>query len=243
MLDVAEMKPEQARTHLGKFLFTGDDAFRQTRLLSGGEKNKLVLAQLTYLKPNLMVLDEPTNHLDLDSRQALGEMLLQYEGTLLLVSHDRYLLNQSTTHTLEIADGRATLFDGPYDKFRAWKEKAPAKSSQPTLPRAAVPTDESEAAITDLLVQRPDPAIPAPAGLNAHQLSKERQRARGMVSAAERRVESLEFRLKAIETSLSSPTASDNVVALSQEHGGVQGALTAAIAEWERAAEYVDTLG
>ena len=66
MLDVADMKPEEARTHLGKFLFTGDDVFRQVRLLSGGEKNKLVLAQLTYLRPNLLILDEPTNHLDLD---------------------------------------------------------------------------------------------------------------------------------------------------------------------------------
>ena len=56
-------------------------------LLSGGEKNKLVLAQLTYLRPNLLILDEPTNHLDLDSRQALGEMLVHYEGTLLLISH------------------------------------------------------------------------------------------------------------------------------------------------------------
>jgi ATP-binding cassette, subfamily F, member 3 len=242
MLDVAEMKPEQARTHLGKFLFTGDDAFRETRLLSGGEKNKLVLAQLTYLRPNLLILDEPTNHLDLDSRQALGEMLKEYEGTLLLVSHDRYLLNQVTTHTLEIADGRATLFDGPYDKFRAWKQKQPARAAAENTIR---PTSAGSggSAVEALLAERPGATVAIPSGMNFHQMSKERQRARGLVSASERKVEMLEARLKAIESTLSSPSASDNVVALSQEHGGVQSALSEAIADWERASAYAEALG
>ena len=242
MMDVAEMKPEQARTHLGKFLFTGDDAFRQTRLLSGGEKNKLVLAQLTYLRPNLLVLDEPTNHLDLDSRQALGEMLREYEGTLLLVSHDRYLLNQVTTHTLEIAGGRATLFDGNYEKFRAWREKAPTKLPPPLPARGDTSTEESGSALHMLLQERPKPPVPVLVGLNFHQMSKERQRARNSVVAAEHRVESLESRLSAIEMSLSAPGASDNVVALSQEHGGVQAALAEAIADWERASAYVESI-
>ena len=243
MLDVAEMKPEQARTHLGKFLFTGDDAFRETRLLSGGEKNKLVLAQLTYLRPNLLILDEPTNHLDLDSRQALGEMLREYTGTLLLVSHDRYLLNQVTTHTLEISGGHATLFDGPYDKFRAWKEKNPGKFPAGNGTRAAGNGSRSNPELEALLSQHPETPSAVTSGLNFHQLSKERQRARNLVTAAERKVESLEARLRAIEQSLSSPSPTDNIVALSQEHGGVQSALTEAIADWERAAAYVDTLG
>lgn len=237
MLDVADMKPEDARTHLGRFLFTGDDVFRQTKLLSGGEKNKLVLAQLTYLKPNLLVLDEPTNHLDIDSRQALGDMLIGYEGTLLLVSHDRYLLNQVSTHILEIADGRATLFEGSYDKFRAWKDKQPSSGGE----RGASPQKAaaSNPVLEALLSERPAaPTIPA--GLNAHQLSKERQRARTAVAAAEKKVETLEARLASIERSLSSPSASDNVLALSQEHGGVQNALAEAITEWERAAAYLE---
>jgi ATP-binding cassette subfamily F protein 3 len=240
MMDVAEMTPEQARTHLGKFLFTGDDAFRETRLLSGGEKNKLVLAQLTYLKPNLLILDEPTNHLDLDSRQALGEMLIGYEGTLLLISHDRYLLNQVSTHTLEIAGGRATLFEGAYDKFRLWREKNPPK------PEAFNNTERNgghsgNPALDSLLAQRPEPP-PAVAGLNAHQMSKERQRARNQVTIAENKVASLESRLQAIETALSSPSPSDNIVALSQEHGGIQSALSEAIEVWERDAAYADSL-
>jgi len=241
MMDVAEMTPEQARTHLGKFLFTGDDAFRQTRLLSGGEKNKLVLAQLTYLKPNLLILDEPTNHLDLDSRQALGEMLIGYEGTLLLISHDRYLLNQVATHTLEISGGRATLFEGPYDKFKAWREKNPPKpQSLNHIERNGDPAGNP--VLQSLLAQRPEPPA-AVAGLNAHQMSKERQRAKNQVTAAEHKVESLEGRLQAIEAALSNPSPTDNIVALSQEHGGVQSALSEAIEAWERASAYVDSLG
>ncbi len=243
MLDVAEMKPEQARTHLGKFLFTGDDAFRETRLLSGGEKNKLVLAQLTFLRPNLLILDEPTNHLDLDSRQALGEMLASYEGTLLLVSHDRYLLNQVTNRTLEIAEGRARFFDGPYDKFRAWKAKEPSTQSPAPETRSAPEGGFAETVLDSLLAQRPELASVIPTGLNFHQMSKERQRARGAVAAAEVKVERLEARLRNIEGTLSNPSPTDNVVALSQEHGGVQHALAEAIADWERLTGYLDRLG
>ena len=86
--------------------------------LSGGEKNKLALAQLTYLRPNLLILDEPTNHLDIDSREALLRMLRDYDGTILLISHDRYLLDQITTHTLDLRDGIVTFFDGPYHAYR-----------------------------------------------------------------------------------------------------------------------------
>ncbi len=243
MMAVGEMEPQDARTHLGRFLFTGDDAFREVRKLSGGEKNKLVLAQLTYMKPNLLILDEPTNHLDIDSREALGQMLRNYDGTLLLVSHDRYLLNQVTTHTLEVANGRVTLFDGPYQKYRealvdgANKARLAAQRSQQAKPRDGV--------LEDLLSQRPDaPQAPAiPTGLNFHQMSKERQKARNHVSAAEKRVEELEARLKQIEVILSAPAATDNVVALAQEHGGVQNALAEAMERWERASAYVEALG
>ena len=243
MMEVGEMEPVVARTHLGRFLLTGDDVFREARLLSGGEKNKLVLAQLTYLKPNLLILDEPTNHLDIDSREALGQMLKTYDGTLLLVSHDRYLLDQVTTHTLEVADGNVTLFDGPYSKFRAERTKRARADVQPKakLLNGAEPAI-NRGTIEALLGQRPAPPA-VPAGMNAHQTSKERQRARTQVVATERRISELEERLRLIEASLSAPAASDNVIALSQEHGGVQLALSEAMEAWERASAYVEALG
>ena len=244
MMDVADMKPEDARTHLGRFLFSGDDAFRQVKLLSGGEKNKLVLAQLTYVKPNLLILDEPTNHLDLDSREALGEMLKKYEGTLLLISHDRYLLNQVTTHTLEVADGRAILRDEPYGKFREWKERQRALSNGKSEPPAypIEPANGVDPLIADLLSQKPETTVRIPEGMNAYQKSKERQRAKTLVTASEKRVDSLEQRLSEIEASLSNPKPGENFVALSQEHGGVQNALAEAIIAWERAEAYVEAL-
>ncbi len=251
MLNVADMLPVEARTHLGKFLFTGDDVFRPVKLLSGGEKNKLVLAQLTYMRPNLLILDEPTNHLDLDSREALSVMLRQYEGTLLLVSHDRYLLDQVTNRTLEVANGKVTLFDGPYGQYRA--QKAAKALHAEVVARATQLTYNEEpqkngdgghaSQLETLLAQRPSPAVAVPTGLNFHQMSKERQRAKNQVQTMERKVESLEARLREIEARLADPAPTDNVVALSQEHGGVQGALAEAMSAWEQAAAYAEALG
>jgi ATP-binding cassette subfamily F protein 3 len=247
MMDVAEMEPVQARTHLGRFLFTGDDAFRPAKLLSGGEKNKLVLAQLTYLRPNLLVLDEPTNHLDLDSREALGQMLRQYDGTLVLISHDRYLLNQVTNRTLEVAEGQARLYDLPYGEYRELKAKEQSgrdrtgqnghNGSVATV-RAEAGRSGKDPQVEALLAQRPAPVGAANPNISA----KERQRARNQVLAAERKVETLEERLRQIEAVLSCPTPTDNVVALAQEHGGVQQALSEAMGVWEQAVAYAETL-
>jgi ATP-binding cassette subfamily F protein 3 len=247
MLEVGEMLPTEARTHLGRFLFTGDDVFRPAKLLSGGEKNKLVLAQLTYLRPNLLILDEPTNHLDLDSRAALGEMLRQYQGTLLLVSHDRYLLDQVTTHTLEVSDGEVTLFDGSYGKYRAQKTAQQLRAAAVKSVAAAQTDAKSDgnghgSPLETLMAQRPTPRVAVPTGLNFHQMSKERQRAKNQIAATERKIETLETRLREIEAALSHPTPTDNVMALSQEHGGVQSALAEAMAAWEQAVAYADAL-
>ena len=100
--DVADMTETEARNYLARFLFTGDDVFKSVGMLSGGEKNKLALARMILEPCNLLVLDEPTNHLDIATCEALTEMLAKYEGTLLLVSHDRYLLNATTTKTLAL---------------------------------------------------------------------------------------------------------------------------------------------
>ncbi len=97
--------------------------------------------------------------------------------------------------------------------------------------------------LAELLSQKPEPAVAIPNGMNFHQMSKERQRARNLVAAAEKRVETLEDRLKQIETSLSNPAPTHNVLALSQEHGGVQSALTEAMSAWEQAVQYAEALG
>jgi len=235
MMDVAEMLPTEARTHLGKFLFTGDDVFRPVRELSGGEKNKLALAQLTYLRPNLLILDEPTNHLDIDSREALMQMLRKYEGTLLLVSHDRYLLDQVTTHTLEVADGAVTLYDGPYRVYRGQKAAHVCDGKRVEARGSAVsPTIQNpKSKIENLLT----------AGMNSYQLSKERQKAAKNVAVTERRVADMEDWLKRIEEVLSAPLPGDDVVKLARDYEQAQADLEAALRDWEEAVAYAEGIG
>ena len=87
---------------------------------SGGEKARLALALIVWQRPNLLLLDEPTNHLDLETREALTSALAQFEGTLVLVSHDRHLLRASTDQFIIVADGQVRPFDGDLDDYKAW---------------------------------------------------------------------------------------------------------------------------
>jgi ATP-binding cassette subfamily F protein 3 len=107
-----------ARNLLGQFLFQGDDVFKAIGALSGGERNRLLLARLLASQPNMLLLDEPTNHLDLWCRQALENALVSYPGTVIFASHDRYLLRNVATRILEIRGGQARVFDLTWEEYR-----------------------------------------------------------------------------------------------------------------------------
>ncbi|SDN74316.1 ATP-binding cassette, subfamily F, member 3 [Psychrobacillus sp. OK028] len=117
------MNERDVRTVLGRFLFTGDDVQKTVSTLSGGEKARLALAKLMLLKANTLVLDEPTNHLDLDSKEVLENALLDFPGTIIFVSHDRYFINRIATKVIELASDDATLFLGDYDYYLEKKEE------------------------------------------------------------------------------------------------------------------------
>lgn len=117
LLETQDLIPGEARSLLAKFLFRGDDVFKLVSTLSGGERNRLNLAKLMLKRPNVLILDEPTNHLDIDSRQALDQALKEFEGTIILTSHDRYLLNSIATKIVGIQNGSARVFEGNYDYY------------------------------------------------------------------------------------------------------------------------------
>lgn len=127
LLADADISSKEARDMLAQFLFLGDDAFKKVEVLSGGEMCRLALAKVLSTSPNLLLLDEPTNHLDIASREALESALQSFSGTVMVASHDRYLLNAITNQIIEIKDGEFTPYLGNYTNYR---EKAAEKTEQ-----------------------------------------------------------------------------------------------------------------
>ncbi|MBN1436118.1 MAG: ATP-binding cassette domain-containing protein [Sedimentisphaerales bacterium] len=116
-----EVTHEQVLGLLARFLFTDEEVYKKVKNLSGGERNRLQLARLMLLKPNFLILDEPTNHLDIDTREAVEEALKNFAGTLLVVSHDRYFLDEVVDHVAEIRQGELKLYRGNYSDF--WRNR------------------------------------------------------------------------------------------------------------------------
>jgi ATP-binding cassette, subfamily F, member 3 len=134
-----QAREQDLRNYLGSFNFPGDMATDPVGNFSGGEKARLALALIIWQRPNLLLLDEPTNHLDLETREALAVALAQFEGTLVLVSHDRHLLRATTEKLLIVANGTLREFDGDLDDYRDWllKRDLAPKAAKPPKPRAA----------------------------------------------------------------------------------------------------------
>ncbi len=125
--EIRAVKPlplSQARDWLGRFLFSGDDVFRPVSSLSGGERGRVALAKLALRGASLLLLDEPTNHLDIDSQEVLQEVLRSYAGTILLVSHDRYLVEALATQIWEVTPGKLKVIDGGYQAYLRWRNRA-----------------------------------------------------------------------------------------------------------------------
>jgi ATP-binding cassette, subfamily F, member 3 len=191
--------PTQAfRDFLGKWSFPGERAFEPIDAFSGGERARLALALIAWRQPNLLLLDEPTNHLDLDMREALAEALSDFDGAIVLVSHDRHLIGLVCDKFVRVAGGRVAPFDGDLDEYTAWLRSGAggaeregrvgvAAPAPPVAPRPASAPVQPTAA--------PQPTKPAkPPKANPHRLRQ-----------AEARVEALAARLSGVESELADP--------------------------------------
>ncbi|WP_044670478.1 ABC transporter C-terminal domain-containing protein, partial [Streptococcus suis] len=162
---------------LGAFLFSGDDVKKSVSMLSGGEKARLLLAKLSMENNNFLILDEPTNHLDIDSKEVLENALIDFDGTLLFVSHDRYFINRVATKVLEISETGSTLYLGDYDYYLEKKAELEAEAQPDQLES----TSQS-------------------AGAMDYQAQKENQKEQRKLA---RRIEQIEVEIETIENRLS----------------------------------------
>jgi len=173
----------ELRSWMAQFLFSGDDIFKSVGSLSGGEKSRVALAKLIYEAPTVLALDEPTNHLDIASREALESALVDYPGTILFVTHDRYLAEKIATHLIYLEDGTAHLFDR-LSAFEAWldgRDSAPAEEPTKREPPKAA-----------------KPAAPAMSKNRRDKLESE-------IASSESQIEALEAELAALEAGFSNP--------------------------------------
>ncbi|WP_070224008.1 MULTISPECIES: ATP-binding cassette domain-containing protein [unclassified Janthinobacterium] len=169
------VREQELRNFLGGFNFPGNMVTASIAPFSGGEKARLALALIVWQRPNLLLLDEPTNHLDLETREALTEALAQFEGTLVVVSHDRHLLRATTDEFIIVADGKLQPFDGDLDDYKDWLFKTKLGKGTDVLPAAG------KANKTDFPVTS---SVPAPAAAPAAPVRDKRQEAEDRQKAA-----------------------------------------------------------
>ena len=220
ILDVQNLPLSQARNFLGQFLFAGDDVFRTIGTLSGGQRSRVALARLTLQGANFLLLDEPTNHLDLDTQEILEEVLKQFPGTVLLVTHDRWLVQSVATHIWRVDGDELRVYKGNYDeylKLRAAESGAEVKA--------------------EVEVERPD-AAPEYDRERAREERRQRKAAEKRaeaVAAVEAQIHDLEARLQTLSTQLEAASLAGDVgkvQRLGVAYQETDAALHALMAEW-----------
>lgn len=218
-----KLTPEvEIRNRLGAFLFSGDDVKKSVGMLSGGEKARLLLAKLSMENNNFLILDEPTNHLDIDSKEVLENALIDFDGTLLFVSHDRYFINRVATHVLELSENGSTLYLGDYDYYIEKK--------------AEVEMTQAEEDLTSNQAKETS-------SVNDYQAQKESQReARKLmrqIESLEAEIEELETQSQAISEQMLETNDAEKLMELQAELDKISHRQEEAMLEWEELSDQV----
>ena len=217
-----KLTPEvEIRNRLGAFLFSGDDVKKSVGMLSGGEKARLLLAKLSMENNNFLILDEPTNHLDIDSKEVLENALIDFDGTLLFVSHDRYFINRVATHVLELSENGSTLYLGDYDYYV--EKKAELAANQKEM--AAVSREDEASPVNDYQAQK--------------ESQKEIRKLMRQIENLEREIEELETQAKAISEQMLTSNDADELMQLQAELDKISQRQEEAMLEWEELSEQV----
>lgn len=218
-----KLTPEvEIRNRLGAFLFSGDDVKKSVGMLSGGEKARLLLAKMSMENNNFLILDEPTNHLDIDSKEVLENALIDFDGTLLFVSHDRYFINRVATHVLELSENGSTLYLGDYDYYV--EKKATAEMSQ--TEEASTSNQAKEASpVNDYQVQK--------------ESQKEVRKLMRQIESLEAEIEELESQSQAISEQMLETNDADKLMELQAELDKISHRQEEAMLEWEELSEQV----
>ncbi|MBK7318520.1 ribosomal protection-like ABC-F family protein [Candidatus Villigracilis affinis] len=218
IIGVTNWLPQRAREYLGKYLFSGDDAFKMVSMLSGGERGRLALAKLALQDTNLLLLDEPTNHLDIPSQEILEAVLDDYEGTILLVTHDRYLVDAIATQIWEIDtdESHLIIFKGIYSQLKEEREKDLARRAAAQAEREETESHKKE----------------TPKAKSAN--TKEDRKKNAKRQELENKIAALEAKLSEIGEKLAHPPKDAGVVIqLAKDYDQVQKEMDEKLAEWE----------
>ena len=218
-----KLTPEvEIRNRLGAFLFSGDDVKKSVGMLSGGEKARLLLAKLSMENNNFLILDEPTNHLDIDSKEVLENALIDFDGTLLFVSHDRYFINRVATHVLELSENGSTVYLGDYDYYV--EKKAELATSQEE--EAETYSQEKEVSpVNDYQAQK--------------ESQKELRKLMRQIESLEAEIEELENQAQVISEQMHTTNDADELMQLQAELDKISQRQEEAMLEWEELSEQV----
>ena len=218
-----KLTPEvEIRNRLGAFLFSGEDVKKSVGMLSGGEKARLLLAKLSMENNNFLILDEPTNHLDIDSKEVLENALIDFDGTLLFVSHDRYFINRVATHVLELSENGSTLYLGDYDYYV--DKKAEVEMTQ--TEEASTSNQAKEASsVNDYQAQK--------------ESQKEARKLMRQIENLEAEIEELETQSQAISEQMLETNDAEKLMELQAELDKISHRQEEAMLEWEELSEQV----